>query len=227
MILFDHNFSRKSSPIQNISVILLRVRILIILSEPQIMNHTMDMEENLFQKLAEGDHTAFKQVYRIYFPRIHAFAYGFLKNKNEADELTQMVFIKLWDKHELFSEVRNFDSYLFILTKYTVFNYIKAKHTLPMSDEEIPDQYHQESPYEDLIANDLRLLIDLTINQMPPKRQQIFRMSRLEGFSNEEIAEKMGIQKKTVENHLNLALNELRKTIMFFLLSYIMSGLSN
>lgn len=191
------------------------------------MNHAMDMEENLFQKLAEGDHTAFKQVYRMYFPKIHAFAYGFLKNMDEADELTQMVFIKLWDKHELFSEVRKFDSYLFTLTKYTVFNYIKAKYMLPMSDEEIPDQSHQETPHENLIANDLRLLIDLTVSHMPPKRQQIFRMSRLEGFSNEEIAEKMGIQKKTVENHLNLALNELRKAVMLFLLSYVMSGLGN
>lgn len=191
------------------------------------MNHAMDMEEHLFQKLAEGDHTAFKQVYRIYFPRIRAFAYGFLKNRDEADELTQMVFIKLWDKHELFSEVRNFDSYLFTLTKYTIFNYIEAKHVLPISDEEIPDQCHQETPYDDLIANDLRLLIDLTVSHMPPQRQRIFRMSRLEGFSNEEIAEKLGIQKKTVENHLNLALNELRKVVMFFLLSYTMSGLSN
>lgn len=191
------------------------------------MNHAMDMEENLFQKLAEGDHTAFKQVYRMYFPRIHAFAYGFLKNKDEADELTQMVFIKLWDKHELFSEVRNFDSYLFTLTKYTVFNYIRAKHVLPISDEDIPDQCNQDTPYDRLIANDLRLLIDLTVSQMPPKRQQIFRMSRLEGVSNEEIAERLGIQKKTVENHLNLALNELRKVIMFVLLSYTMSGIGN
>lgn len=191
------------------------------------MNHAMDMEENLFQKLAEGDHTAFKQVYRMYFPRIHAFAYGFLKNKDEADELTQMVFIKLWDKHELFSEVRNFDSYLFTLTKYTVFNYIRAKHMLPISDEDIPDQCNQDTPYDKLIANDLRLLIDLTVSQMPPKRQQIFRMSRLEGVSNEEIAERLGIQKKTVENHLNLALNELRKVIMFVLLSYTMSGIGN
>lgn len=191
------------------------------------MNHAMDMEENLFQKLAEGDHTAFKQVYRMYFPRIHAFAYGFLKNKDEADELTQMVFIKLWDKHELFSEVRNFDSYLFTLTKYTVFNYIRAKHMLPISDEDIPDQCNQDTPYDRLIANDLRLLIDLTVSQMPPKRQQIFRMSRLEGVSNEEIAERLGIQKKTVENHLNLALNELRKVIMFVLLSYTMSGIGN
>ena len=67
------------------------------------------------------------------------------------------------------------------------------------------------SPHEHLVANDLRQRTHILIARMPKQRQKIFRLSRLSGFSNEEIAKLLGISKKTVENHLNLALGTLRK----------------
>ena len=182
----------------------------------------MNIDENILVKLATGSHQAFKEIYRTYYSRIHAFAHGLLKDADESDELTQMVFIKLWDKREIFQNVHNFDSYIFTLTKHTIFNYIEAKHTIPTTNDEIPDQFDNETPYDDLIAHDLQLLIDLIINNMPSQRQQIFRLSRVEGLSNEEIAIKLGIKKKTVENHLNLALKELRNIISITILIYIM-----
>lgn len=182
----------------------------------------MNIDENLLVKLATGSHQAFKEIYRTYYSRIHAFAYGLLKDADESDELTQMVFIKLWDKREIFQNVHNFDFYIFTLTKHTIFNYIEAKHTIQTTNDEIPDQFDNETPYDDLIAHDLQLLIDLIINNMPSQRQQIFRLSRVEGLSNEEIAIKLGIKKKTVENHLNLALKELRNIISITILIYIM-----
>lgn len=57
--------------------------------------------------------------------------------------------------------------------------------------------------------------------RMPPKRKMIYKLSRIEGLSNEQIAEKLGIQKKTVENHLNIALNELRDALALSILVYL------
>lgn len=182
----------------------------------------MKTEEETLLLLAEGDHGAFKEIFRAYYARIHAFTYGFLKNTDETDELVQTVFIKLWDKREMLPHVRQFDAYLFTLTKHAVFNFIEARHLIPVPDEDLPDSACEDTPYEELVAHDLQLLIDLTVEHMPPQRRQIFCLSRREGLSNEEIAERLGIQKKTVENHLNLALKELRDIISLWLITYIM-----
>ena len=72
-----------------------------------------------------------------------------------------------------------------------------------------------------MIAKDLQLLIDMVVSEMPPKRKMIYQLSRIEGLSNEQIAEKLGIQKKTVENHLNIALNELRDALALSILVYL------
>lgn len=182
----------------------------------------MKITQEILHKLSQGDHDVFREIFRYYYSKVRLFAYGFLKSKDEADELSQMIFIKLWEKRHIFTEVENFDSYLFTLAKYTIFNYIEAKHIVPIPVDNIPDKPDNENPYDDLVANDLQLLIDLTVNDMPPQRKQVFILSRREGLSNDEIAERLGIQKKTVENHLNLALKELRNVVSMALVAYIM-----
>ena len=124
--------------------------------------------------------------------------------------------------HEAFHKVHHFDSYLFMLTKYTVFNYITTKNVSRFTSEDnIPEISDGCTPHDELIAKDLQLLIDMVVSEMPPKRKMIYQLSRIEGLSNEQIAEKLGIQKKTVENHLNIALNELRDALALSILVYL------
>ena len=89
------------------------------------------------------------------------------------------------------------------------------------SEDNVPEISDEYTPYDKLIAKDLQLLIDMVVNEMPPKRKMIYKLSRIEGLSNEQIAEKLGIQKKTVENHLNIALNELRDALALSILVYL------
>lgn len=89
------------------------------------------------------------------------------------------------------------------------------------SEDNVPEISDEYTPYDKLIAKDLQLLIDMVVNEMPPKRKMIYKLSRIKGLSNEQIAEKLGIQKKTVENHLNIALNELRDALALSILVYL------
>lgn len=180
----------------------------------------MGIENQTLLKLAAGDHQAFKVIFQTYFSKVRTFSYGILKNMDEAEEVTQLTFIKLWEKRELFKDVHNFDSYLFKLSKYTIFNYIEAKHLIPTEVEDLPMEPDMRTPYDNVVAHDLELLIELVVSNMPTQRQQVFRLSRFEGVSNDDIAKKLGIQKKTVENHLNLALKELKKVTYMVLLAY-------
>lgn len=182
----------------------------------------MENEKEVLLRLSEGDEKSFRYIFRKYYSKVRAFSYGFLKDRDEAEELAQMIFIKLWEKRETFASVNNFDSYLFTLSKHTIFNYIEARHVIPVDIDEVPDTADTTTPYDEIIANDLKLLVDLTVNEMPPQRRQIFRLSRQLGLTNDEIAVKLGIQKKTVENHLNLALKELRNVIGLVFIAYIM-----
>lgn len=180
------------------------------------------MEQEILLKLTKGDHQAFKEIFRSYYLKVRMYLLGFLKDEDEAEELTQVIFIKLWDKREIFLTVQNFDLYLFKLVKNSMLNFIKAKQINRLGEGKFIDGIDMDTPYENLVAVDLQLLIQLTVDKMPAQRKEIFRLSRQCGLSNDEIAQKLGIQKKTVENHLNLALKELRKVIYMVGLLYSM-----
>lgn len=126
------------------------------------------------------------------------------------------------DASESFHGSEDVGSYLYVLAKHTAFNYIESRRVNLVSLESASEEDEERStPYEDLVAKDLRLLVDMIVETMPPQRRMIYRMSRNEGLSNTEIAENLQLSKKTVEKHLNLALRELRNVVLTFLLVMI------
>lgn len=183
----------------------------------------MEIDRETILLMSKGDKKAYETMFRRFYPKVHRFAAMLLKDKDDADDVCQLIFLKIWNKREKFTDVRDFDSYLFILTKYTVINYISSRHVMPIDIDSLPDRYSNESsPFDDVVAKDTQLLIDMVVENMPQQRQMIYRMSREQHLKNEEIALQLGIQKKTVENHLNLALKEIKKAVYFvFLLTQL------
>ena len=150
-----------------------------------------------------------------YYPKVRSFIMGLVKSDSEAEDLTQEVFLKLWTHREKFCEVEVFGTYLYVLTKNTTFNYLRSRQNRQDSQgTEWVEESTDTTPYEELVAKDLQLLIDMVVENMPPQRQMIFRLNREAGLTNAEIAEKLQISKKTVENHLNLALKELKNALV-------------
>lgn len=177
----------------------------------------------IIKLFTEGNHEAFRKLFHSFYPKVYAFVRGLVKDKDDTDEVTQLVFIKLWDKRERFREVCHFDSYLFMLTKNTVFNYMAAERaTVSIWEDYVPEECDRCTPHEELVARDLQLLIDMVVDGLPPQRKAVYRLNKISGLSNDEIAKRLGIQKKTVENHLNLALKEIRKAVSLYLLCFLM-----
>lgn len=152
----------------------------------------------------------------MYYPRIRAFAYAMLKNYDDADDLAQMVLMRIWTKRDAFADVDNFDGYLFRLSKNSVLNFIASRSAVftditdEITNQSSPEAYNPEAQ---AMAAETASTINRAVEKMPKQRQEIYRMSRNESLSNDEIATRMGITKKTVENHLNLALNDIRKAL--------------
>ena len=179
----------------------------------------MTISRDMIDELVAGSHKAFHTVFKATYPKVHAFSLGFTKNEADAADIAQLVFMKLWVKRNMLANVQNFDTYLYTITKNTTLNHIASRKTFSVDIATVREMAAgNASPQELVEADDLQLLIDMVVDNMPSQRQAIYRMSREEGLSNEQIAEKMGLQKKTVENHLNLALGEIRKMLKILIL---------
>lgn len=179
----------------------------------------MTDEQSILEQFAAGSHAAFRVLFMRYHPKVYYFVLGLVKSEDDAEDLTQEIFLKLWTHRSRFVEVRTFGSYLYVLAKHTAFNYMASHRISPQGLEEGMEDVGKQAdtPYEELVAKDLRLLVDMVVDSMPAQRKTIYRMSRDEGLSNAEIAERLQLSKKTVENHLNLVLKELRNAMLTLL----------
>lgn len=151
------------------------------------------------------------------FPKVKCYIHQLVRDENEAEELAQDVFVRLWSTHHAIRTDQSFDAYLFRMAHNAAYNYLKHKMVRDNYQATAPPPEFATTPEEHLYAKEISLLIEMTVNQMPEQRKRIFCMSRTEGCSNEDIARELQITKKTVENQLSLALAELRKVIRLFL----------
>ncbi len=171
-------------------------------------------EKFLVKQLRKGNHLAFDSLFEIYFDRLFRFALSIVKNKDDAEELVQDVFVKVWQKRSTVNNHYSFKSFLFSVAYHTIISFLRKKK-LQISDLndiniDFSDNESNNADYT-IIYNEQLQIIDDIIGSMPYMRQKIFRLSRYEGLSYAEIASKMGISKNTVENHISSALKYIRE----------------
>lgn len=160
-------------------------------------------------RVAAGDERAFAQLTRAYGDTIFSQALAFVKSVPQAEELTQDIFMKVWRNREKLTGVENFENWLFILARNLIFDSFKIKVNAPL---EFAGSYDTEFITPDLQAEqrDTYRLLLRGIELLPEKRQQVFRMSRLEGMSHEQIAQTLGIHKITVAQYIVKSLSFLK-----------------
>lgn len=184
------------------------------------MNNTI--EENNIKALCKGDQRAFEVLFLYYQPKLVYFLTGFIKDAELARDMAQDIFMSIWNNKDKLAEIKSFKAYIFKMGKNTICNYYD--HSL-VNEKFVAEQLTRPVDFENteelIFAQQLQTLIDMTVSKMPNQRKLIYTMSRIDGLSNNEIAEKLNINKRTVENHLTAALADIRKTIkrciMFFL----------
>ncbi|MCI2083196.1 MAG: RNA polymerase sigma-70 factor [Bacteroidales bacterium] len=177
---------------------------------------TAENETLLKLLMSEGDKEAFAIIFQTYYAKAFSFIKSMLGSSQIAEDLAQDVFVKLWNARERLPEIRSLDKYLFTMCKYAALDYLKSSpgRTISLDDAEngkLVDFSEISDP--DVFTDEKRERVRSAVAKMPQKRRSIFVMSRFLGISNENIAKKMGISKKTVENQLSLAAKELKKVI--------------
>lgn len=182
-----------------------------------------DLERNYLEALGMGDHDAFNILFMSYHSLVKRFLLGFIKEEEEVLDIAQNIFIKIWTHRKSVAQAESFKPYLFRMARNEIYNYYK----LNAIRENHLEHYRQQSVWIDdlleerILADELGLLLDIAIDNMPPQRKLIFRMSRKDGLSNEEISLRLNINKRTVENHITQALADLRKVLKVIILFFI------
>ena len=145
----------------------------------------------------------FEYIFLHYFPKVKSFAYKLLQSEEDAEDVAQDVFVKLWNYDSaVWDEVKSLDVYLYTITRNQIFNQLKHKTVENAYKEKISKgklEMTEQEFYEPLYVKELQLIVKLALEQMPPQRRRIFMLSRYSHMSNLEIANKLELSVRTVE----------------------------
>ncbi len=177
---------------------------------------TKEDEKNCLKELARGNKPAFDWLFLAWHPRLVNFFTRVLGDEELAYDYAQDVFFDIWKSREKFSEVESFSAYLFQMARFKVYNHFDKVAVNNRYIEEFLVRESSSTPPSgeaQVYASETEHQIRDAVSHMPAKRRKIFMMSRFLGYSNDQIASELGINKRTVENHITNALSLLRAII--------------
>lgn len=189
-------------------------------------------DKELLQQIAEDDSMAFTMLYRRYWEGLFVTAARALREKTEAEDVVQDVFLSLWNRrHELKIE-GSLAAYLHTSVRYKAIQYIEKNITRRDYLALLVDvSVNSLSPNAEinLQVEELQKTISNAIAKMPPKMQQVYRLSRQEQLSHKEIAEQLSVSAETVKKHIQHALQLIKTAIQYtsvFIISLLTSYLA-
>lgn len=170
---------------------------------------------DLVKSLKRGNTAALEKLFLRYYSIVRQFINSIVKRNDIAEDLAMEVFMKVWLFRDRMDEKKSLRNFLFVLSKNSALNYLEsvvAKRTKSVS--ELPEDGRiSQSADSDLIYNETNRQLLGIVARMPEQRQLVFRMSRYENLSNQEIADRLGLSVRTVEKHLQLALKDIRASL--------------
>ena len=183
---------------------------------------TLSMEENetlVIRRLREQDEATFEQVFKAHYKSLHAYACTIVRDDATAEEMVQNVFFRLWERVAGLTITAPLRAYLFRAVHNESLNYLKharvrTAHQLHIAHRS--EQFGDEAPRR-IQHRELTEKLHEALNELPEQCRTIFQLSRFEELRYREIADRLDISVKTVENQMGKALRLLRSKLVDFL----------
>lgn len=171
-----------------------------------------DTEQELLEKVAGGNETAFNLLYQKYAGQVYAMGLKYLKSPFLAQDAVQEVFIRVWKNREQLVALKSFPAWLNTVTRNQLIDELQQQIPLETIDPLQSDQLPLGLPYQkpDIDFRELEKLVKTGLHSFSARQQQVYQLSREEGLSHKEIAEKLGISYDMVREHMSKALKNLR-----------------
>jgi len=185
-------------------------------------------EQAYLAALKNDDIKAFDNLFEEYGKRLYHFAYGYLKSKDDAEEIVQEVFLKVWRNRKQLKPDLSFKAYIFKIAYHQILEILKQINRRQAYRYEIIDEsiFFNDDTNTRLNYQMLLEKVESLIQKLPSRQKEILLKRKKEGIPVKEIATQLGVSPKTVENHLTQALKSIKKdlgeeelsALLFFLL---------
>lgn len=175
--------------------------------------------QRLVQRLHESDEAAFEEIYRLTHQKIFNFVLRYMQDRVVTRELTQLLFIRLWEKRQLISAEKPLEAQIYVIARNLVIDNLRKK----ARENKLAEGYahlQQEVCFfteETVLFNNLREQFEAVVDSLPQKRREIFILNRQAGLTYQEIAHQLSISPKTVEVQMSKALKLVRAKLSAFL----------
>lgn len=187
-----------------------------------------DDDKILVSQIREGNPKAFETLYYKYNKMVFYFAIRYFNSTEDAENIVQDVFVKIWKERAKLNEDLSLSNYIFTITKNHLFNINRKKVNEKKFREYFIHHFTESGNLEnEIVYTDIREKIDKAIEKLPEQRRKVFQLGNIKGYTNKEVAEELHLSVRTVEAHKNLALKSLRKFLkgMLFWLMIIIQYL--
>lgn len=175
-----------------------------------------DLQQQLLSQLSKGDEPSFNALYRAYSRPLFLRVVNMIKSEDDAQEIIQELFIKLWQNRDTIDTIKSFQSYIFTIANNLVYNYFrKISHDQALIQKLLINAADHYLDGQALLENkEAGEIFQKAINQLTPQCKQVFQLCKIDGKSHKEVAELMGISMPTVNSHMTNAVRSIREYIL-------------
>lgn len=176
-------------------------------------------EKILIDRLIAGDQTAFELIFRHYYPGLVIFTAQITQNRDEAEEIVQDLFFRIWKQKNQIKGSLSLKPYLFTSVRNRGLNFLERKKTEARKIDEFREIIKNNLTFEPdiFVSSELQKRINQAFDKLPPRTKEIFILSRINELKNDEIAGKLEISKRTVETQISHALKILKHELKDYL----------
>ena len=179
----------------------------------------------LVKSLKKGDMVAFDAIYNQYCHKLYQFVFMFLKQKEDAEEIVQDVFIKIWESRGKIDIYASFESFLFTIAYNATMSLLRKRMSETKSRgylKSLQQFSSAEQVIDEIQYKELKHKVESLLKQLTPRQEEIYRLSREEGLTHTEISQKLNISESTVNNHLVRTLKFLKSHLASDLITNIL-----
>ncbi len=172
--------------------------------------------KGILKSVSEGDCEAFARLYDLFYLRVYRFARYFIRNREDREETVAEVFRIVWQNRHLLPGIRNFESYVYVITRHEAFrilrSYPRYRH---ISIDEMPVEVTSAQPDAEagLMEREMMRLYTEAVETLPERCKLIFLMVREQRLRYREVAQILAISEKTVERQVNIAIKKILKIV--------------
>ncbi len=164
-------------------------------------------EKELFSRIAQGDEGAFTELFHL------PFIVKLTRDSHLAQEMIQETFLRLWKNRNELSAIDHPSAWIYRIASNVSLTYLKTQSNRKRLLEKIEPSESTEATSDVIFAKELNLIIQRAVNLLPERRQEIYRLSREQGLSHQEIAEKLRLSINTVKNQIGISLKFIQEFI--------------